>query len=276
MERFYIIMVFGIVYNMSKSRESLRKIKSYATTYPDSFYEKQFERNKPRRLVVGVTGRLALALVRPELIFPGAQSKKDYQKSLGDGPIMFTFTHGGVRRLHDPALALSAVYALPEVRRRAAEFAVWAAAPYLAESSTGPLIRRHGAISVFREKELLDHDLRRRVNGALFERSARHVSAGGILVNFPAGTKGSDEIKAGIACVAKRAEEIMTDKTGYIVTVAMHSSNQETGSIPENAVVSFGELIPFGGGNERRDTEAFLGLIVASQQAAMSRLPQAA
>ncbi len=260
---------------MSKrSGESLKRMKSYAAAYPVSFYQKQFEENKPRRLVVGFTGRLALGLVRPELIFPGSQSKKEYQEQFDDGPVIFTFTHGGKRRLHDPALALSAVYALPAVRKRAAEFAVWAAAPYFAESSTGPLIRFHGAISVIREKDEPDHDKRKRISSALFDRSARHVSEGGILVNFPAGTKSSEEIKAGIACVAERAERNMASTIGHIVTVAMRSDNQEVGLIPKGAIVSFGEPIEFGGSNEQRDTNAFLDLIVASQAAAMSRIPR--
>jgi hypothetical protein len=259
---------------MSKrSGESLKRMKSYAAAYPVSFYQNQFEKNEPIVPLVRFTGRSALVIVRPELIFPGSQSKKEYQEQFDDGPVIFTFTHGGKRRLHDPALALSAVYALPAVRKRAAEFAVWAAAPYFAESSTGPLIRFHGAISVIREKDEPDHDKRKRISSALFDRSARHVSEGGILVNFPAGTKSSEEIKAGIACVAERAERNMASTIGHIVTLAMWSKNSATGLVPRGAVVSFGEPIELGAGNEPRSSETFLDLIVASQQAAMDRLP---
>ncbi len=263
---------------LDRSGDKWEQITNHAIKHPNEWYRELFKTSRPRPILVNATGRIALGIVRPTLIFPGDQSLEDYENSLGNGPLIVSSNHPGKKGPHDISELLAAVFRMRIIRDDLENVFILAAASHFRSDFMRPLLSRHGAIPTYRRKDMIDDISRDKVNEALFGNCAEHISRGGNLVIMVPGALNSNKVRPGIGHIAERAERKlrMQNITGHIVTLAMWSKNSATGLIPRGAVVSFGEPIELGAGNEPRSSETFLDLIVASQAAAMSRIPREA
>lgn len=213
---------------------------------PREYYRTAFE-NYPRRLVVPVVGNLAMALARPTVSFHGAETADEYFGKIEDGTSMvLTFTHRGTKKFHDPGAAAATVFGSQYLRSRVQNINVWAAIPYMTDKMLGPVIQSVGGVPVIRSEDWKryglnpsEKDKEAVKNDGLLDHSEQHLDGtGNILAIFPAGTRGAQGIRDGVGLVLERLTRTVT------LPVAMVSDSEQSGNIPRNLRVAFGEPVP--------------------------------
>ncbi len=212
---------------------------------PNAYYERAF-RNYPRPWLVPIVGNAALMLTRPDVRFSQLEYDCDtyFEQIPDDIPLIMAFSHRGKRQLHDPAAGIAAVYALDPMRDRIPGMRPWAAVTYMTDKKLGPIIVRHGGVSVIRSGDYAKFGLnpseedREMVTEALIDHTAEYLDrTGGTVPIFPAGTKGAEQMRAGVGMVMERLEDAVA------VPVAIASANEDSGQIPKDLRLCFGEPI---------------------------------
>ena len=241
---------------MSKAAQVHPYDPRHALVNPTEFYQGAFQ-NYPRPAVVGVVGRVIMALTRPEVSFHGGVSEAQYFSELDPAmPLLVTYTHRGEKRLHDAGAGAAAIFGVKSLKKRIEHTRVWAAAPYMTDSKTGVLIKSLGGVPVIRSRDygkfgltIVEDDLalpntftpeeKQAVTDALITESTEHLQIpGSILAAFPAGTKGGTELRDGVGQVMERLEYAAA------LPVALVSDSEETSNIPKNLRIAFGEPVP--------------------------------
>lgn len=216
----------------------------HAIEDPETYYDMAFE-NYARPWLVPLVGRAAVIATKPTLTFHESMDEASYfEKIEPDSSLVLTFTHSGVKDMHDPIAGIVAVFGTQALRERVSNTKEWVAVPYLTNPKFRLIIERLGSVPVIRSKDYGKFGVEPTnnevlsVRNALIDRTARHLETpSSVLAAFPAGTKGGTKLREGVGLVLERLSK------ATVIPIATNSDTQSSGQIPRNLRIAYGRPI---------------------------------
>lgn len=215
---------------------------SLAIVSPEHYYDRAFE-NYPKRWAVSVLGRLARMYAKPDVYFYG-DDQNEYFKEIDKTSTILTFSHRGKKKLHDPSAAAAVVHKTPQLLNKIDDAKVWAAIPYVTHKTLGRIVCSLGAVPVIRSRDYAHYgvneqkEMTQAVTNSLIDHSVNHLqTTGNMLAIFPAGTKGSLDIREGVGLVLEQLNNV------NVMPIAMVSSSEATDNRPKDLKIMFGQQI---------------------------------
>lgn len=224
-----------------------------AIANPEAYYEEAF-RNYPRPGAVRAA-RVAsrITSLNARISYHGATSQDEYfrQMKAAERPVILSFSHRGLQKLHDPLAGLRAVFSSPMLRERAPQFRGWVAVTYMTDPQFAPVLESLGSIPVIRSGDythprfdmaLPEKPERQKVTDAMIRFSLKHLQEQeSVLFNFPGGTKGSEKVQDGVGMVLEQ------HASAVAIPVALVSDSETKpglrGNIPQHLRIAFGQPV---------------------------------